>query len=97
MSTITRDRKRVRRHAIRPDGRPLCGGGHGARTAQFQEDHVDDVNCVACLKIKNAPTPPQFLPAEIPPAIPNVSELPSPIPAGKPALSLSKGNQRTVK
>jgi hypothetical protein len=53
MSTLTRDKKRVRRHAIREDGRPLCGGGHGARTAQFQEDLADDINCAACLKIKN--------------------------------------------
>ena len=53
MSSLTRDFKHARRHLVREDGKPLCGGGHGGRTAQYKVDIGDDVNCAACLKIMN--------------------------------------------
>lgn len=61
MSTLTRDTNRAKRHIAGADGRPLCGGGHGARSAQFQVDLGDDVNCAQCSVIdyrqRNTPPP----------------------------------------
>jgi hypothetical protein len=47
---VTKSEKH-RVHAERPDGTPLCGGGHLAkRTSEWQAD-IGPVNCDACLGI----------------------------------------------
>jgi hypothetical protein len=51
VSTITKDKPSAVRHIARTGGRPLCGGGHGGKTASYQIDLGDDPNCEACLKI----------------------------------------------
>lgn len=38
-------------HAAREDGRPLCGGGHKAKSVPFWQDDIGPVNCEACLTI----------------------------------------------
>ena len=38
MSTITRDKARMVRHISAANGRPLCGGGNGGRSSQYQVD-----------------------------------------------------------
>lgn len=39
-------------HAVRSDGRPLCGGGFMARRANAWQEDIGPINCDACLKIK---------------------------------------------
>lgn len=41
--------KRARRHAVGPDGRALCGGGNGGKSANLQTDFTDEVDCLAYL------------------------------------------------
>ncbi|HEV2692259.1 MAG TPA: hypothetical protein VG347_05130 [Verrucomicrobiae bacterium] len=38
-------------HAERPDGTPLCGGGHQAKSAYAWQADIGPVNCEACLGI----------------------------------------------
>ncbi len=38
-------------HAVRGDGRPLCGGGFLAKSAPAWQDDIGPVNCSACLGI----------------------------------------------
>jgi hypothetical protein len=53
MSTLVRPNVRPgRRHAYNDAGRPVCGGGNGGKTAHWQQDFGDDVNCQACRKIQ---------------------------------------------
>jgi hypothetical protein len=33
------------------DGRPLCGGGNGAKTVRVWQSDIGPANCVACLII----------------------------------------------
>lgn len=52
MSTISKAvRGKVRRHAVADNGKPICGGGHGAKQADYQIDLGDDVDCEPCLTI----------------------------------------------
>lgn len=52
MSTIVNNSGgRKRRHAAGPNGKPLCGGGNGAKKAAYQIDIGDDVDCKPCLAI----------------------------------------------
>ena len=36
-----------RRHVL-VDGKPLCGGGNGARAGQWQTELIDQPNCKRC-------------------------------------------------
>lgn len=38
-------------HAVRADGKPLCGGGHRAKSAPAWQDDIGPVNCASCLGI----------------------------------------------
>ncbi|GEM_PF-6778271 len=50
MNTISRSLNHVR-HIAGPKGKPLCGGGNGAKTSQFETD-FEDANCKACVALK---------------------------------------------
>ncbi len=45
-----RSKSPPRRHEPTADFRPVCGGGNGAKTAQWQED-IGEPNCAACAAI----------------------------------------------
>lgn len=48
---VKTDSKQELRVHVLVDGRPLCGGGHGARSATHWQQEIGPANCKACLGI----------------------------------------------